>query len=250
MEMGKTGALISAVRKERGMTQKELAEQLHVSDRTISKWERGAGFPDTMLWEPLADALKIPVQCLISGERQEDAEALRSDHMVRDVIKAVCLQSGRKMRRNIGTGVASLALALLAGFVVFGILDYSGVFLKDMCFTVSAEIYEEGEPVGETTVQVDGTMQRIGERNFTGEIFRGLCAQDPAGRGKGVSPMGSPRTWIPVDFLLCGGTFQCGNRHQPILLYLAGYAGICAGTGGWEDRCHQWLPCGTAVLEA
>ena len=41
MDKKKIGNLISALRKEKGMTQKDLAEQLHVSDRTISKWERG-----------------------------------------------------------------------------------------------------------------------------------------------------------------------------------------------------------------
>ena len=41
MDSKKTGALVSTLRKEKGMTQKELAAQLHVSDRTVSKWERG-----------------------------------------------------------------------------------------------------------------------------------------------------------------------------------------------------------------
>ena len=41
MDNAKTGALIAARRKELGLTQKELAEQLHISDRTVSKWERG-----------------------------------------------------------------------------------------------------------------------------------------------------------------------------------------------------------------
>ena len=41
MDREKTGALIAATRKERGLTQKELAERLHISDRAVSKWERG-----------------------------------------------------------------------------------------------------------------------------------------------------------------------------------------------------------------
>ena len=43
------GEIISNLRREKGMTQKDLAEQLHVSDRAVSKWERGAGFPDVSL---------------------------------------------------------------------------------------------------------------------------------------------------------------------------------------------------------
>ena len=51
------------------MTQKELAAALHVSDRAVSKWERGAGFPDISLLEPLADALGLGVLDLLRGER-------------------------------------------------------------------------------------------------------------------------------------------------------------------------------------
>ena len=61
MDKTKTGALIAAARKEKNMTQKELAKALHVSDRAVSKWERGAGFPDVSLLEPLAEALDLQV---------------------------------------------------------------------------------------------------------------------------------------------------------------------------------------------
>ena len=68
MDRTKTGALIAAARKEQNMTQKELAAALHVSDRAVSKWERGAGFPDISLLEPLADTLGLGVLDLLRGE--------------------------------------------------------------------------------------------------------------------------------------------------------------------------------------
>ncbi len=46
MDLEKTGELLSRLRKECGMTQKQVAEKLQISDRTVSKWERGAGLPD------------------------------------------------------------------------------------------------------------------------------------------------------------------------------------------------------------
>ena len=70
MDRTKTGALIAAARKEQNMTQKELAAALHVSDRAVSKWERGAGFPDISLLEPLADALGLGVLDLLRVTRQ------------------------------------------------------------------------------------------------------------------------------------------------------------------------------------
>lgn len=69
MDHQKTGALIAARRSELGLTQKELAKQLNISDRTVSKWERGAGFPDISLLEPLADALGLTLLELFHGER-------------------------------------------------------------------------------------------------------------------------------------------------------------------------------------
>ena len=63
--------LIAEARKQKNMTQKDLAAALHVSDRAVSKWERGAGFPDVSLLEPLADALGLQVLELLRGEEQE-----------------------------------------------------------------------------------------------------------------------------------------------------------------------------------
>ncbi len=69
MDSGKTGALIAEARKAMGLTQRQLAETLHISDRTVSKWERGAGFPDVALLEPLADALGLTVRSLLRSRR-------------------------------------------------------------------------------------------------------------------------------------------------------------------------------------
>lgn len=69
MDTHRTGQLIAARRKELGLTQKQLAGQLNVSDRAVSKWERGAGFPDIALLEPLADALGLTVLSLLTARR-------------------------------------------------------------------------------------------------------------------------------------------------------------------------------------
>ncbi len=64
----KTGCLIRELRKEKGLTQKELADKLHITDRAVSKWERGLCAPDISLLEPLSQVLDITVLELISGE--------------------------------------------------------------------------------------------------------------------------------------------------------------------------------------
>ena len=63
-----TGAVIRKLRESKQITQKELADSIHVSDKAVSKWETGQGFPDISLLEPLAKALGISVVELLSGE--------------------------------------------------------------------------------------------------------------------------------------------------------------------------------------
>lgn len=72
MDCEKIGAFISAVRKEKGMTQKDLGEKLGVSDKAISKWERGRGLPELSLLSDLADALQVTIETVLSGGREEN----------------------------------------------------------------------------------------------------------------------------------------------------------------------------------
>ena len=63
-----TGAMIKRLREEKKITQHQLAEIMNVSDKAISKWETGRGYPDITLIEPLAEALGVSVIELFSGE--------------------------------------------------------------------------------------------------------------------------------------------------------------------------------------
>ena len=74
VEAKQFGQFIATIRKEKKMTQAELAKQIHVTDKAISRWERGGGFPDIQTLEPLAQALGISVLELMRSERQEPTE--------------------------------------------------------------------------------------------------------------------------------------------------------------------------------
>lgn len=63
------GRFVAQLRKEQNLTQKELAERLHVTDKAVSKWETGKGFPDLKLLEPLAQVLNVSLVELLQGER-------------------------------------------------------------------------------------------------------------------------------------------------------------------------------------
>lgn len=76
MDSKKIGKLIAKRRKEKGMTQGELAERLSVSNKTISKWETGAGLPDISILVDLASVLDISVDDLLRGKENEVQSAL------------------------------------------------------------------------------------------------------------------------------------------------------------------------------
>lgn len=67
MDQVKTGELIKALRQQEGMTQRALAELLGVSDKAVSKWERGCGAPELTLLPRLAEALRTDVDTLLKG---------------------------------------------------------------------------------------------------------------------------------------------------------------------------------------
>lgn len=71
MDSQKTGRLIAALRREMGFTQKQLADAMHLSDRTVSKWERGAGCPDISLLPVLSGLLGVAPENLLTGELGE-----------------------------------------------------------------------------------------------------------------------------------------------------------------------------------
>lgn len=76
------GAFVATQRKEKGYTQKELADRLFVSDKAVSKWERGLSFPDISLLVPLSQALDVTVMELLQGRK---FEAERKDDLRLDL---------------------------------------------------------------------------------------------------------------------------------------------------------------------
>ncbi len=74
MEQAMIGKFISACRKEKGLTQMQLAEKLNITNRAVSKWETGKSMPDVSLMLDLCNILDITVNELLSGERRAVSE--------------------------------------------------------------------------------------------------------------------------------------------------------------------------------
>ena len=119
MDQIKTGKFIADERKKKGYTQRQLAEQLGISDKTISKWERGNGFPEISLLLPLCNELDLSVNELLTGERISETEYREKaeENMVNLVKEA---QESKKKIILSGLVSALVIIAATPMFVVAG----------------------------------------------------------------------------------------------------------------------------------
>lgn len=111
MNAQKTGSLIAAIRKEQNRTQQDLANELGVSSAAISKWERGIGFPDVSLIEPLATSLGISIAELFKGERIENGDANEYENLLSDVVKVSKNEISKK--KKISNWIIAITVAVL-----------------------------------------------------------------------------------------------------------------------------------------
>lgn len=114
MDAKKFGAFLQSRRKELGLTQSQLGERLGVTDKAISRWERGVGFPDISLLEPLAEALGVTIVELMRSERmkQEQITITEVETMMAQTIDLAAEQERTKWRGRFLRFVALPALFL------------------------------------------------------------------------------------------------------------------------------------------
>ena len=107
-----TGAMIRRLREARGITQQQLAERMRVSDKAVSRWETGRGYPDITLIEPLAAALGVSVIELFSGEEMVNtnraANMLRMRFYVCPICGNVILSAGETVVSCCGVTLPAL----------------------------------------------------------------------------------------------------------------------------------------------
>ena len=120
MDPKKTGTIILDARKKLNMTQKDLADKLYVSDKAVSKWERGLCFPDISVLIPLTEILKISLYDLLRGERMNKAEVEKT---LKDTINYSNSELKRKKKKYLTISsiiVGVIALVSLVTLVVVG----------------------------------------------------------------------------------------------------------------------------------
>lgn len=143
------GHFLAQLRREKGMTQKELAATLYVSDKAVSKWERGLSVPDISLLVPLAEQLNVTVAELLQGRRVEEEQRFTREETEDLIRKALTFSAEPPERRQARTkkylpvyviccvlGVAE-ALAVWAA----GLADIEGVLALLIIGVVFGVVY-------------------------------------------------------------------------------------------------------------
>ena len=131
MDNLKTGKLIAEARKNKGMTQMDLAEKMNISDRTVSKWERGKGFPDVSLILPLSEALDLSVTDILSGELTTDKvpEDKEREKIIFEKITGI-VKEKRTRKKIIGGLIAILVLLIICSFTIPIYTPFNGFLIE------------------------------------------------------------------------------------------------------------------------
>ncbi|MBQ9545034.1 MAG: helix-turn-helix transcriptional regulator [Clostridia bacterium] len=157
MDQIKTGEFIAALRREKNMSQRELADVLMISDKTVSKWETGRGLPDVSLMMPLCDALDITVNELLSGERLSEASyKAKAEENIMNLI-----EEKKESKKKIALSVAVCVITIAAGtalvstaglfemqtwqrilYIVLGLVVIAGGIAVAVVLDVGAGTYE------------------------------------------------------------------------------------------------------------
>ena len=110
------GKFIQEIRKEKGLTQKELAELIGVSDKTISKWENGNSSPDTSMLMSLSEALEVTVNELLSAERiAPENYSMKAEETIMTLIK----ENEAGKRTHLISQIIGLLFIILAFVLIF-----------------------------------------------------------------------------------------------------------------------------------
>lgn len=120
MDTEKFGKFIAACRMDNHMTQKELAQKLQVTDKAVSRWERGKGFPDISFLVPLSEALNISVPELMKSERDDTKREVFSAGEIRNVLTSASQmeKQNKKEARLLSALISPVTVIVALGVVL------------------------------------------------------------------------------------------------------------------------------------
>lgn len=137
MDQAKIGAYLKELRKEKGITQEELAEKLGVSGRTISRWETGFNMPDISLLVEIAEFFDVSIPEIIKGERK--SEIMNED--VKEVAETMSDYAKAEKERLVKS-IRNMSVIGLIAFIVHGVLGVTFAYDRNSFFSYAYGISE------------------------------------------------------------------------------------------------------------
>lgn len=150
MEKKSIGSFIAALRKASGLTQRELAERLNVSDKAVSRWEREESLPDLSLIPAIAEIFGVTADELLRGERAKEGESLprageKSEKQLKNLINHSLLRFNNRSLVAVGIAFAGIFGAMITNF---GFNRAYIAFFIALPFYLAAALCETGFTVG------------------------------------------------------------------------------------------------------
>lgn len=134
MDLQKTGLFIATLRKVKKLTQKDLAEKIGVTDKAISRWETGKGFPDVTILSSLSEVLNVSITEIVNGEKSSSEDIIKNmDNAIIDVLS----YSQRMSKKIIGTLILLIGICITILPMIFA---SSGGFLAVSIWGITVSI--------------------------------------------------------------------------------------------------------------
>lgn len=111
MDNEKFGKFFAELRKEKNLTQQDIAQKLNITNKAVSKWERGLSFPDISMLKPISEFFNVSILELLNGERNKTQE-IDIDSRVLTILKQVEHEKNRKIRKVIITSIIFVIVIL------------------------------------------------------------------------------------------------------------------------------------------
>ena len=128
----KFGLFVTELRKEKNLTQKDLAEKLYVSDKTVSKWERGLSMPNVVLLIPIADILDVTVTELLRGEKIDTQKNIDTKEVEELVVGSLDMAVRNSIHQHRKNWILAYLLCFLISITEIIMLVVSGNSIAEM----------------------------------------------------------------------------------------------------------------------
>ena len=140
MNQKKTGEFLKQLRKEKGLTQEQLAEQFYVSGRTVSRWETGSNMPDLAILVELADFYNIDIREIIDGERKSEIMNTETKDTLMKVAEYTA-EEKNNLKKRMAFGMLGTAVLLVFSFLLAETGGFGGAIPEQACNNMIAFTY-------------------------------------------------------------------------------------------------------------